>query len=69
MIVLYYSQAYISQMTPAPFARRNIFCSNRLFQNKYEMYEWTQEARTKGITNPGEIWHYARQKEISIHGA
>jgi hypothetical protein len=62
-------QVYISQMTPAPFARRNIFCSNRLFQNKYEMYEWTQEARAKGITNPEEIWHYARQKEISIHGA
>src|SRR5258708_32776450 len=55
--------------TPAPFARRNIFCSNRLFQNKHEMYEWTQEAIAKGITNPGEIHNYARQKEISIHGA
>ncbi len=55
--------------TPAPFARRNIFCTNRLFQNKYEMYEWTQEARAKGITDPGEIWRYARDKEISIHGA
>ena len=52
-----------------PSARRNIFCSNRLFQNKYEMYEWTQEARAKGITDPSEIWRYARDKEISIHGA
>jgi hypothetical protein len=36
-----------------PFAHRNIFCGNRLYQNKYEMNEWVQEARTKGITNPG----------------
>ena len=57
------------QMTPAPFARRNIFCSNRLFQNKYEIYEWVQEAIEKGITTPGEIHRYARQKEISIYGA
>jgi hypothetical protein len=56
-------------MTPAPFARRNIFCSNRLFQNKYEMFEWTMEARAKGMTDLGEIWRYARDKEISIHGA
>jgi hypothetical protein len=32
------------------------------------MYEWTQEARAKGITDSGEIWRYAREKEISIHG-
>jgi hypothetical protein len=57
------------QITPPPFARRNIFCSNRLFQNKYEMYEWIQEAITQGITNPAEIHSYAQQKEISIHGA
>ena len=62
-------RAYLVKITPPPFARRNIFCSNRLFQNKYEMYEWTQEARAKGITDPGEIWNYARDKEISIHGA
>ena len=60
---------HLLQTTPAPFARHNIFCTNRLFQNKYEMYEWIQEAIDKGITNPGEIHHYARQKEISIHGA
>ena len=54
--------------TPPPFARRNIFCSNRLYQNKYEMSAWTQEARARGITNPGEIFRYAREKEISIHG-
>jgi hypothetical protein len=60
---------YLVNSTPAPFARRKIFCGNRLFQNKYEMYEWTQEARAKGITDPGEIWTYARDKEISVHGA
>lgn len=60
---------HLIKITPAPFARRNIFCSNRLFQNKYEMSEWMQEARAKGLTNPREIWNYARQKEISIHGA
>jgi hypothetical protein len=26
--------------TPVPFARRNVFCVNRLYQNKYEMDEW-----------------------------
>ena len=57
------------KITPPPFARRNIFCTNRLFQNKYEMFEWTQEARAKGMTDPASIWRYARDKEISIHGA
>jgi len=60
---------HLVKITPPPFARRNIFCTNRLFQNKYEMYEWTQEARAKGITDPRAIWNYARDKEISIHGA
>jgi len=55
--------------TPTPFARRNVFCGNRLFQNKYEMYEWVQEARFKGMSNPREIWRYARQKETALHGA
>ncbi len=55
--------------TPEPFARRNIFCGNRLYQNKYEMSAWVQEARAKGITDPGEVWLYARQKEIRMHGA
>ena len=55
--------------TPPPFARRNIFCSNRLYQNKYEMYEWIQEAIVKGITDVHEIQRYARQKEISLYGA
>lgn len=60
---------HLVQNTPAPFARRNIFCSNRLFQNKYEQYEWIQEAIAQGITNPKEIHRYAHQKEISLHGA
>jgi hypothetical protein len=55
--------------TPPPFARRNVFCGNRLFQNKYEMYEWVQEARLKGMSNPRDIWRYARQKETALHGA
>jgi hypothetical protein len=56
------------EITPAPFAQRNIFCGNRLYQNKYEMSAWVQEAHAKGIMNPGEIFRYARQKEISMHG-
>jgi len=55
--------------SPTPFARRNIFCGNRLYQNKYEMNEWVQEARIKGMSNPREIWRYARQKETALHGA
>ena len=58
----------LKQTTPAPFARRKIFCGNRLYQNKYEMSAWVQEARAQGITDPSEVWRYARQKEISIHG-
>ena len=56
------------ETAPTPFARRNIFCGNRLYQNKYEMSAWAQEARAKGIKDPAQIWQYARQKEISIHG-
>jgi hypothetical protein len=57
------------RMTPPPFARRNIFCGNRLYQNKYEMYEWIQEAIVKGMTDVHEIHSYARQKEIALYGA
>jgi hypothetical protein len=59
----------ILNMTPPPFARRNIFCSNRLYQNTYEMYEWMQEAIVKGMTDVHEIHAYARQKEINLYGA
>ena len=55
--------------SPTPFARRNVFCGNRLYQNKYEMHEWVQEAHIKGMSNPREIWHYARQKEAALHGS
>lgn len=58
----------LMQTTPEAFARRKILCGNRLYQNKYEMSAWVQEARAQGITDPGEVWRYARQKEISIHG-
>jgi hypothetical protein len=54
------------ETTPLPFAKRNIFCGNRLFQNKYEMYEWAQEAKAKGITDLGKIWRYIHDKESSI---
>jgi hypothetical protein len=53
----------------APFARRNIVCTGRLFQNKYELYEWIMEAILQGMTDLDEIRHYTRQKERAIHGA
>ena len=62
------TRVQLMHATPAPFVQRHIFCGNRLYQNKYEMSAWAQEARARGITNPGEIFRYARQKEISIHG-
>jgi hypothetical protein len=30
-------QARLAQETPEPFARRNIYCGNRMFANKYEL--------------------------------
>lgn len=60
---------HIQKTTPAPFIRRNIFCSNRLFQNKYELFEWMQEARAKGMTDSRDIWRYMHQKEEEFHGA
>jgi hypothetical protein len=54
--------------TPIPYAKRNIFCGSGLFKNKYELFEWMLEARSRGITNPREIRNYAHKKEISIHG-
>jgi hypothetical protein len=32
-------QAYLMQQTPEPFARRNIYCGDRIFANKYEFAE------------------------------
>jgi hypothetical protein len=57
----------LAKITPEPFIKHHIFCDNLLYQNKYEMSAWVQEARAKGLTDPGEIFHYARQKESSIH--
>jgi hypothetical protein len=62
-------QKSVQKTTPTPFACRNIFCTNRLFQNKYEMYGWIQEAIEQGMTDINEIHDYARKKEIAIHGA
>jgi hypothetical protein len=56
------------ETTPTPFARRNVFYGNRLYQNKYELNEWLQEARSKGMRNPRDIWRNARQKETALHG-
>lgn len=61
-------QENLLKTTPAPFARRNIFCGNRIFQNKYEMAEWAGEAILKGITDPHEISIYVHDKEKSVHG-
>jgi hypothetical protein len=63
------AQDYLRTNTPPAFARRNIFCSNRLYQNKFEMYEWIGEAIDKGMTDVHEIQRYARQKEINLYGA
>jgi len=30
---------YLIQQTPEPFTRRNIYCGNRMFENKYELAE------------------------------
>jgi len=32
-------QARLRQETPAPFARHNVYCGNRVFANKYELAE------------------------------
>jgi hypothetical protein len=32
-------QAFLIEQTPEPFARRNIYCGNRVFANKYELAE------------------------------
>lgn len=61
-------QESLRKKTPAPFARRNIFCGNRIFQNKYELFEWTREAMKKGMTDPNEIRAYVHEKEVSVHG-
>lgn len=60
---------HLRRTTPPPFARRNIFCSHRLYQHKYEMYEWIQEAIDKGMTDVHDIQRYAHQKEMSLYGA
>ena len=54
--------------TPLPFVKRNIFCGNGHFKNKYELFEWMLEARRQGLTDAKEIRSYAHQKAISIHG-
>jgi hypothetical protein len=37
--------------------------------SSYELNEWLQEARSKGINDPRDVWRYARQKETALHGA
>jgi hypothetical protein len=40
-----------------------------LRDNTSELPEWLQEARSKGMSDPHDIWRYARQKETALHGA
>jgi hypothetical protein len=37
------------QQTPEPFSRRNIYCGNRMFANKYE---FAQQYRRRFVTSP-----------------
>jgi hypothetical protein len=39
-------QEKLRQSTPEPFTRRNVFCGNRTFQNKYEHQSRRQELKT-----------------------
>jgi hypothetical protein len=39
-------QERLKQETPEPFTRRNIFCGNRIFANKYEVAANIRERRT-----------------------
>ncbi len=39
------------QQTPAPFARRNVYCGNRMFANKYEFAEQYQHLSTTMSTS------------------
>jgi hypothetical protein len=32
-------RAFLVEQTPEPFTRRNIYCGNRMFANKYELAE------------------------------
>jgi len=45
-------QARLRQETPAPFAKRNIFCGNRIFANKYELAERVGSLSSTGPTAP-----------------
>jgi len=45
---------------------RNIQEDMCIVYHKINVYVKVNRAR--GITNPGEVFRYARQKEISIHG-
>ncbi len=37
----------LAQKTPEPFKKRNIYCGNRMFANKYELAEQLQELRRR----------------------
>ena len=40
------------QQTPEPFARRNVYCGNRMFANKYDFAEQYQQHATTMSTAP-----------------
>ena len=45
-------RAYLAQQTPEPFTRRNIYCGNRMFANKYEFAE---QYRRLSATQPSAV--------------
>ncbi len=42
-------QARLRRETPEPFARRNIFCGNRVFANKYELAKQVHQRRSASV--------------------
>ncbi len=40
-------RARLIEKTPEPFKKRNIYCGNRMFANKYELAEQLQELRRR----------------------
>jgi hypothetical protein len=45
-------QAFLREQTPEPFARRNIYCGNRVFANKYEFAEQHSRLSVTGEHSP-----------------
>ncbi len=51
-------RAHLIATTPEPFTRRNIYCGNRIYNNKYELNEITtklKELRAQQQASPGRL--------------